>query len=55
MFVDEIGVQNYVFVEPMYDAKRMHSLFTQNLYRQIHYTFYGELTSSGAEARVDLL
>ena len=55
MFVDEIGAQNYIFVEPMYDAERVHSLFAQNLYRQIHYTFYGKLTSSGAEARVDLL
>ncbi len=55
MFVDEIGAQNYIFVKPMYDAERMHRLFAQNLYGQIHYTFYGELTSSGAEARVDLL
>ena len=55
MFIDEIGAQNYIFVEPLYDAERMHSLFAQNLYRQIHYTFYGELTSSGAEARVDPL
>ena len=55
MFVDEICAQNHIFVEPMYDAKRVHSLFAQNLYRQIHYTFYGKLTSSGAEARVDLL
>jgi hypothetical protein len=55
MFIDEIGAQNHIFVEPVYDAKRVHSLFAQNLYRQTHYTFYGKLTSSGAEARVDLL
>ena len=55
MFVDEIGAQNYIFVEPMYDAKRVHSLFAQNLYRQIYYTLYGKLTSSGTEARVDFL
>jgi hypothetical protein len=55
MFVDEIGAQNHIFVEPMYDAKRVHSLFAQDLYRQINYTFHGKLTSSGAEARVDLL
>ena len=55
MFVDEIGPQNHIFVESMYDAKRVHSLFAQDLYGQIHYTFYGKLTSSGAEARVDLL
>ena len=55
MFIDEIGAQNHIFVEPVYDAKRVHSLFAQNLYRQIHYTFYGKLTPSGAEARVDLL
>ncbi len=55
MFIDEIGAQNYIFVEPMYDAERVHSLFAQNLYRQIYYTFYGKLTSSGAEARVNLL
>ncbi len=55
MFIDEIGTQNYIFVEPMYDAEGVYSLFAQNLYRQIHYTFYGKLTSSGAEARVDLL
>ena len=55
MFIDEIGAQNYILVEPIYDAERMYSLFAQNLYRQIHYTFYGKLTSSSAEARVDLL
>ena len=55
MFVDEIGAQNHIFVESMYDAKRVHSLFAQDLYGQIHYTFYGKLTSSGAEARVDFL
>ena len=54
MFVDEIGAQTFIFVESMYDAERVHSLFAQNLYRQIHYTFYGKLTS-GAEARVDPL
>ncbi len=55
MFIDEIGAQNYIFVEPMYDAERVNSLFAQNLYRQIYYTFYGQLASSCAEAGVDLL
>ena len=55
MLVDKVGAQNYIFVKPMYDPERVHSLFAQDLYGQIHYTFYGKLTSSGAEARVDLL
>jgi hypothetical protein len=55
MFIDEVGTQNYIFVEPMDDAERVHSLFAQNLYRQIYYTLHGKLTSSGAEARVDFL
>ncbi len=55
MFVNEIGTQNYTFVEPVYDAERVYSLFAQNLYRQIHYTLYRKSASSGAEAWVDLL
>jgi hypothetical protein len=55
MSVNEIGTQNYIFIEPMYDAERVYSLFSQDLYRQIHYTFYGESASSGAEAWVNLL
>ncbi len=55
MFIDEIGAQNYIFIEPIDDAERMHSLSAQNLYGLIHYTFYRKLTSSGAEARFDFL
>ncbi len=55
MFVNEIGTQNYIFVEPLYDAERVYSLFAQDLYGQIHYTFYRKSSSSGAEAWVDLL
>jgi hypothetical protein len=55
VLVNEIGAQNYIFVEPVYDAERVYSLFAQNLYGQIHYTFYGKLASSGTEARVDFL
>jgi hypothetical protein len=55
VFVNKISTQNYVFVEPMYDAKGMNSLSAQNFNGQIHYTFYGKLTSSGAETRVDFL
>ena len=55
MFIDEVGTQNYIFVEPMDDAERVHSLFAQNLYRQIYYTLYGKLTSSGTETGVNLL
>ncbi len=55
MLVNKVGTQNYVFVEPLYDAKGVHSLFAQYFDRQIHYTFYGKLTSSSAEAWVDLL
>ncbi len=54
MFIAEVGPQNYIFVEPMYDAERVHSLFAQNLYWQIYYTLYGKLTS-GAETRIDFL
>ena len=55
MFVDKISSQNYVFIEPLYDAKGVNSLFAQNFYGQIHYTFYGQLTSSGAKAWVNFL
>ncbi len=55
MFVNEIGTQNYIFIEPVYDVERVYSLFAQNLYRQIHYTLYGKSAASGAEAWVDLL
>ncbi len=55
MFVNEIGTQNYIFIEPVYDTERVYCLFAQNLYRQIHYTLYGKSASSGAEAWVNLL
>ncbi len=55
MFVNKISTQNYIFIEPLYDAEGVHSLFAQYFDRQIYYTFYGKLTSSGAEAWVNLL
>ncbi len=55
MFVNKISTQNYIFVEPMDDAKGMNSSLAQNFNGQIHYTSYGKLTSSGAEARIDFL
>ena len=55
MFVNKISTQDYVFVEPLYYAKGVYSLFAQYFDRQIHYAFYGKLTSSGAEAWVDSL
>ncbi len=53
--VDKVSSQNYIFVEPLYDAEGMNSSFAQNFNGQINYAFYGKLTSSGAEARVDFL
>jgi hypothetical protein len=55
VFVNKVSPQNYVFIEPLYDAERMNSLSALNLNRQVDYTFDGKLTPSGAEAWINFL